>query len=282
MKRFFKICTLTGAGLFVMGLGMTAFGLHTSGGDGLKSGETGLSGKALENAAKADSLDIELTAGNLRIVPGDEFSVSFGSQISRYIHYSIDEGEFSLRDTMKRNSWNYRWWKKASDKDLAVTITVPPEKEYDEVSIDAGEAGVFIRSIRTGEFSVDCGVGEVEIEDVSARTFEVDGGVGEVKARGISVSEKTDLEIGVGEVNIQGDLRGEVDIEGGVGEVQEDLSGEREEYAIEIEEGLGEMWIDGEQISVFRESRVLGSESARNSIKVDCALGEIRLNFGKN
>lgn len=285
MKRIFKICTVAGAVLFIAGMGLSAFGARSDGFGNrrLGGGETEISGEALESAVAADSLDIELTAAQLQIVPGDTFGVSFGGRISRYIRYSTDGGVFTLRDTMNKNTWGYRWWKKASDEDLKVKITVPEGKTYDRVNIEAGVGEFTMKNITADQVEIDAGVGASTIENVTARTLEIGGGVGEVKARGLTVTEETEVETGVGDVDIQGDLRGKVNIDGGVGEMHIDFAGAREDYSIEVESGgFGELRIDDRKVKGFWEDTKSGNENAPNSVKVDCAMGEIRLNFGKN
>ena len=58
MKRIFKICTVAGAILFIVGMGLSAFGARSGESGRLGGGETALSGQALESAADANSLDI--------------------------------------------------------------------------------------------------------------------------------------------------------------------------------------------------------------------------------
>lgn len=282
MKRIFKICTVAGAILFIVGMGLSAFGARSGESGRLGGGETALSGQALESAADANSLDIDLTAAHLQIVPGDTFSVSFGGRISRYIRYDTNGGVFTLRDTMNKNTWGYRWWKKASDEDLKVKITVPEGKTYDRVNVEAGVGEFTMRNVTADQIDIGAGVGESMLENITARTLEIGGGVGEVKARGLTVTEKTEVETGVGKLDVQGDLRGEVKLDGGVGEMHVDFVGAREDYTIEVEGGFGDLWIDGWQNEGLWKDMRIGDENVPNHIDVSCAMGEIRLSFGKN
>ena len=83
-----------------------------------------------------------------------------------------------------------------------------------------------------------------------------------------------DLDMGVGKLNLTSALTGKSDFDLGVGESNITVIGNKDDYKLDIEKGLGNITVDGTSVS-----NIKGQGNGNNSIEVSGGIGAINLKF---
>lgn len=210
-----------------------------------------------------DSLDIELSAADLKITRGDELTVSVSSD---RIKVSEKKGELAVTDTKSFISIRNKAYK--------VEITLPEAVELEKADIDTGAGEIEIEGLVAERLTLELGAGRVKISEIVINDrVDISGGAGELE---ISAAEITDLNLdaGVGAVKFDGRLSGSCDIDCGVGECELNLEGGKESYSIIVDTGLGNYTIDGEKM---RDGQIYGNGEC--IIDIDGGVGEVSVEF---
>jgi len=154
-------------------------------------------------------------------------------------------------------------------------VTVPEDYEFDELKISAGAGNIDIERLCADKLDLDLGAGNVEIDEIKvARSADIDGGAGNMNISSGSI-RNLDLDMGDGEITVCCDLCSNNDIDCGIGEMNLALCGDKDDYRVKIEKGVGAVSFDGEK---------LGSGSygnGANRIEISGGIGEINVEFRK-
>ena len=206
------------------------------------------------------SLNIRIGAADFRLRAGDAFAVESNL---KYLSVSEQGGTLVLDEDTKPNS-NY--------KDAFLYLTVPRGAQLDRVDIKTGAAEISVDALDCKTLDMKLGAGDVSFAylAVSAEA-DIEGGAGKITVSDGSIRD-LDLEMGVGELDLTVALLGDCDLEFGVGESKIALLGDKDRYCIEIDKGIGPVFVDGVKVTDFGTSG-----SGENHIEISGGLGEIRL-----
>lgn len=219
--------------------------------------------KTYEISGGIDQLDIDIGAADFQIKYGDEFRVE--SNLN-----GLKVQEKNGRLTISENDH----FGLTYHSEVKLTLYIPEGTVFDKADITTGAGLVTIGELAADTLKLELGAGRVDIESLIAlRDCEIHGGAGEITIRGGALSD-LDLEMGVGELNLTSELTGECDLDCGIGAVSIVLLGSEEDYRVEIDKGLGEAVINGQQAV---NSQVYGS--GRAEIDVDGGVGRIEISF---
>ena len=207
------------------------------------------------------ALDIEISAADITIKEGDTFSVE-----SNLKHLRVKEKACCLSIVQ---TGNFR-----GSHDGAVLIITVPVGTVDSIHLQTG-AGKFTAENLTAEtLNLHFGAGEVSIGTLVAteRVF-IEGGTGRITISDGALHD-LDLDMGVGELNLTSLLTGDCELNTGVGKLNLNLIGVQEDYALEIEKGIGKIYVDGEKVTDY------GSfGNGENKIDIDGGIGAINITF---
>ena len=207
------------------------------------------------------SLNIEINAADITIKEGDTFSVE-----SNLKHLRVKEKACCLSIVQ---TGNFR-----GSHDGAVLIITVPVGTVDSIHLQTG-AGKFTAENLTAEtLNLHFGAGEVSIGTLVAteRVF-IEGGTGRITISDGALHD-LDLDMGVGELNLTSLLTGDCELNTGVGKLNLNLIGVQEDYALEIEKGIGKIYVDGEKVTDY------GSfGNGENKIDIDGGIGAINITF---
>lgn len=209
------------------------------------------------------NLDIDLRTTSTTIQEGDQFKIETNN--SRIITKS-ENGKLTIRERkgslLKRNQNHH------------LTIYLPRNTTYDEVSIDSGAGRIDIEKLSTRELSLDLGAGEVEIRELEVlEEAEIDGGAGKFSIKKGTI-HNLDLDMGVGKLELIASITGNSKIEAGVGEANINLLGSENDYKIKVNKGIGNATIDGREVS---DNTYYGNGA--NYLLVDGGVGKINITF---
>ena len=218
--------------------------------------------KTYEITSEIHSLDIRLNAADFKIVSADEFSVESNL---KYLSVSEKNGVLKIADEAKSNS-DY--------SNAILTLYVPNGVVFNDVDIETGAAKMTVDTLSASSVELKLGAGDVRFESLNASSeVDIKGGTGEITIVSGTLNDLS-LEMGLGELNLTAVLLGESDLEFGVGESNLTLIGNKEDYKIDIEKGLGSITVDGNKVTDFGSSG-----NGDNHLEIECGVGTVNLKF---
>lgn len=205
------------------------------------------------------SIDIDLNYTSLDIRTGDEFKID-----KKIIKDNIDtktEG-----NVLKIEEKNNLFWRNNG----IVTIYVPKNKEVYSLKVSLGAGKLSIDNISADTLKLDLGAGHSNINNSSFGYAEIESGAGKLSILNTTL-KNLNADFGVGHTDLEAYILGNSEIDAGVGKLDMKLLGNRDDYKIEIEKGLGATYIDGQSQNLFG--------NGRNKIKIDGGVGCIDVSF---
>ncbi|MFV0343642.1 MAG: DUF4097 family beta strand repeat-containing protein [Anaerocolumna sp.] len=210
-------------------------------------------------------LIIKSTDSDKITVEGNQVTESFAAEKSL-------SGE--LRIKSKFNFWNMFGSTNTISKNTSITIYLPKDFTAEIVELNAGAGNVLIESLVTEKLEINAGVGDVYGEYIFADKVSLDGGVGDITLENAQLND-VDIDAGVGNIDIEGKLTGDNDISAGVGNIKLDIIGSTDDYNMNIEKGVGDIYINGEKHGDLNWN----NRTAKYSMEMDGGVGNIRINF---
>lgn len=212
--------------------------------------------------SNVNKIDIDTISSDVIIKHGTEFRVDASNM----------ENDFSSKNTngtlkIKEN----KWWFWSNNIGGTITIYVP--EEIENLKIDAGAGKIEIEELDAEILKIDQGAGKLTITDSEFQTSNINGGAGEIKVEN-STLNNLKLDSGVGKVDIEGKITGK--IECGIGEMNIKLQGNKDDYYISAEKGIGSIKIDGEERTSYRSTV---EEIPRYSLRLEGGIGAINVRF---
>lgn len=210
------------------------------------------------------SIDIDVAYSDILITQGEEFKVD-ATNISRRFSATVKNDTLKIKE--KRN---WFWMGSRSGK---IVVTVPETAVLQDVSIDSGAGRIELNKILASNLDVSQGAGLLTIRDGDFSSTSIDGGAGKIEVSS-SILNRLELDAGVGQVDMEAMITGNSEIDSGVGEIRLRLLGEKEDYRIHADKGVGSLRIDGKNYS---DNTSFGSGS--NFIDIDGGVGSITVDF---
>lgn len=212
------------------------------------------------------SLSIDLSGAELKIITADKFSVESNH---KYISVKESDGKITVNETKDFFS--------VSPKGVTVILNIPENFVFDEVYIDTSAGKVSVDVLSCDDLKLSLGAGKADIKNLTANSkSEIDGGAGELNIDGGKLCN-LNLDMGVGKLTLKSRLEGDSDLDIGVGKTDLCLLGDKEDYKIEFDKGIGDSRIQGE---VMKDDSVYGS--GKNLIEIDGGVGALSIEFSDN
>ena len=218
--------------------------------------------KTYSVAAEIYNLDIEINAADLLIKEGEAFSVE-----SNLKHLKVEEkgGLLTIQET-KEFTGTYNG--------AVLTVYVPAGTVFDNVNLATGAGRLTIGNLSSGTLDFELGAGDVSIDSlVATKSADIDGGAGRITIVGGALKD-LDLDMGVGQLNLTSALTGNCQLDLGVGESNITLIGSKENYKLDLEKGLGNISVDGVNVSDYGSSG-----NGTNKVEINGGVGSINVEF---
>lgn len=201
----------------------------------------------------------------------------------KYTNLTIEEGEYFLAKTNNSNieckqdgnklkivEKNNSWFK---HKNEDIIVYIPKDLKFDYVGISSKAGSITIKNLITDNLKLNLGAGETKIENINSNKTKIDSGVGSFTVDN-SVLEDLDFDMGIGEAKIEAKILGNSKIDTGIGSLKLKLIGNKEEYKLKINKGIGDIKVDNTKITA---EEIIGDGS--NFIHVDGGIGEIKISY---
>ena len=211
------------------------------------------------------SLSLTLSGAKLKIQTADAFSVESNH---KYLSVGVENGQLRISETKQPFSF--------SSGGVTVVLNIPEGFVFDEATVETGAGRVEIDALSADRLRLSLGAGEATIHRLTAHSrAEIEGGAGKLTVDGGRL-RNLNLDMGVGALSLTGRLEGQSTLDYGMGETVLTLVGDRKEYCIAVDKGIGEARIDGESVS---DGSVYGA--GENRIDIDGGIGSLRIAFSE-
>lgn len=208
------------------------------------------------------SLEVEIYAADFTIREGESFYVE--SNI-KHLFVENKDGIVSIKETKKIGS---------AYTGAIITLYMPSDTVFDKAKIATGAGKLNIDILSADTVSLELGAGKVAIDTLIVTSdVDIDGGAGEVTISGGAL-HNLDFDMGVGLLNLTCALTGKAELELGIGESDITVIGNKDDYKLSVEKGLGNLTVDGTAVSGIK-----GLGNGNNSIDINGGIGAIDLMF---
>ena len=209
------------------------------------------------------SLDINLLFTNLIIKQGNNLHVETNNE---KVHF--DEENNSLK--IKEDSRN--WLSQNNKGDLILYL--PENSQFKTVEIQVGAGKIQIENLVTDFLSLELGAGETSIQRLNvSENCKIESGAGKVSLLDGRI-KNLDLDLGVGKFELISSLLGSNKINAGIGMLELNLLGNKKDYLIKADKGIGTIHVDE---AVVSDDSTIGT--GENTIKIDGGIGNIDVSF---
>lgn len=215
-------------------------------------------------AISADITDlvVEINAADFTVAQGESFCVESNL---KHLTVSEENGVLTIRETNKFSR---------TYTGAVLTLYIPQDAVFEKATVKTGAGRLTVDRLAAGTMALELGAGEVNIGTLVATSeVDIEGGAGKVTLSDGAL-HNLDLDMGVGQLNLTAALTGKSDLDLGVGESNITVIGNKDDYALDIEKGLGSVTIDGTSVS---DVKVQGN--GNNSIEISGGIGAINLKY---
>ena len=153
-------------------------------------------------------------------------------------------------------------------------LYLPENSQFKTVKIQAKAGKIQIENLVTDFLSLELGVGETSIQRLNvSENCKIESGAGKVSLLDGRI-KNLDLDLGVGKFELTSSLLGSNKINAGIGSLELNLLGNKKDYLIKADKGIGAIHVDE---SVVSDDSTVGT--GENTIKIDGGIGNIDVSF---
>ena len=218
--------------------------------------------KTYSVSSDIQSLEVKINAADFTIKQGESFSVE-----SNLKHLTVEDknGVLTIKETKKFG---------ITYTGAVLTLYVPADTVFEKADITTGAGRLTVDHLSAGTMNFELGAGEVKIDTLIATTaVDIEGGAGKITISGGAL-HNLDLDMGVGQLNLTSALTGNCRLDLGVGESNITLIGRKEDYKLDLEKGLGNISVDGVNVSDYGSSG-----NGTNKVEINGGIGAINVAF---
>lgn len=218
--------------------------------------------KKYDLSSDVQSLDVEINAADFTIRHGEGFSVESNL---KDLTVKTQNGVLQIKQT-KRLVQNHDGG--------VLTLCIPADKTFEKINMITGAGRLKAARLAADTVRFEFGAGEVVIDTLIASSqIELEGGAGKITVANGTL-HNLDLDMGVGKLSLTTALTGESGFDLGVGETELTVLGNRDDYELEIEKGIGKITLDGKDVSNFKDRG-----NGKNGIEIHGGVGNIDIKF---
>lgn len=209
-------------------------------------------------------LDIDVRNSNIAIKRGEIFKAETNN---KYIKTKQVNNKLFITEE------KHNWFK---NNNYELIVYVPDEFIFDGISIETGASKLNVETLITKKLYLNLGAGKVDINNLKVlENADIDGGAGKIDINASAINN-LDLDMGVGEFSLISKLTGKNEIDSGIGKLNLTLLGNKDDYQITLDKGIGSSTIDGKNIN---DDTTYGI--GNNKLDIDGGIGSIQIKFEK-
>ncbi|MCI8669642.1 MAG: DUF4097 domain-containing protein [Lachnospiraceae bacterium] len=203
-------------------------------------------------AKQVRNIQIESSVGDIRIfeTDGDKILIEGKKVSERFTCELGDEGTIVIRNK-NTGTFIFNLFRHSP----SIYIYIPKNVKLDVVEMELGVGDLRMEQLKAAELNVDNGVGDIRLTDCEILSSEYD--------------------LGIGDIRMENCKMGDIKAENGIGDVRLELEGDIDNYEIEIDNGIGDNEINGENRKNYE------TEKAKYEISCDSGIGDVKINIRK-
>lgn len=211
------------------------------------------------------TLKVELGYTDLEIKTGDNFEVWTNNP---KISFTNNSGSVKIEE--KHSNWFNN-----NSVNSYLIIYIPKDMiALDEISIETDAGKINIEKITTQGLFLQSGAGDVYVDNVVVtKEAQLEGGIGKTELRNCEINN-LEANLGIGEFIFNGKLVGNNELNSGIGAIDVELVGDKENYTVEVDKGIGNVILDGKEIET---DRIYGT--GETCLDIDGGVGKIEVSF---
>ena len=216
-----------------------------------------------------NNLEIDLSICKLDIKVGDTENIKVeGINLSDQFECRATGDKLKLED----DKLNINWF---NTRNIIpeIILYLPENFEFDKIEITTGANETNIENIESRKLDLEMGVGKYRIQNLKAQNCKIETGAGDSRIENASI-EVLELDGGIGQFVMNSEITNRADIDSGIGRIELNLLGNKENYKIKANTGLGSFKVDGNNIS---DNQEIGNGNI--DILVEAGVGETIVDF---
>lgn len=213
-----------------------------------------------------ENLDIDLAFCKLEIKEGEKFKVDT-KNVSDKFECELKSNKLIIKDSKMNNDWY-----ELEDITPEVIIYMPKDSKLYDVTIKTGINETRIENLECEKLDLEMGIGRYEVDNLVSNNAEIEAGAGETIIKN-SEFERLKLDGGIGKLAITSKVTNNAEIDSGIGKLEIGLIGNKEDYKIKAELGLGNLLVDGNSI---KDNQTIYNGNV--NIEVEAGVGETEIN----
>lgn len=154
-----------------------------------------------------------------------------------------------------------------------INITIPQDLTLERFKLNVGGGNINIENITSVDWDISLGMSKASFDNIAATgKVKIDNGVGSIEITN-STLNNLDLDNGFGAAKLEASLTGKTKLDNGLGGMNVTILDKKDNYTIDVDNGLGSVNIDGVTIDQER----LGS--GEKTLSLNNGLGSINIKF---
>lgn len=155
-----------------------------------------------------------------------------------------------------------------------IKVVVPSELFIENIEVETGYGMLEMKGLHSERLKISTNTGEIKCEQVFAKDVLAEMEISKASFKNCKFSD-AEIMGGADDFVFEGMLLGDCKIKGNIGKMEFDFDMEPEDCALDITDGMGNVYIDGEKYDENKYER----GSSENHIEVDVGIGNMRFNF---
>ncbi|MDE6745037.1 MAG: DUF4097 domain-containing protein [Oscillospiraceae bacterium] len=201
--------------------------------------------------ADIKSLDIDIGTGTFTLVKSEEFIITAENAQKDRFSYGIHDGCLYVKYSPEFSLMSLDFSAYGGDTNIILTV---PEKVFDSVSLNMTAGEIAAQEISTNRLITKVTAGSMYLSDIYAESATFKMSAGDFNATN-STFKNAAIAMTAGDMFF-GDckLYGDNNIKMTAGELQMCLIGNRQDYKINIDKALGDVYINGTDMGEYAET----------------------------
>lgn len=207
-------------------------------------------------------LDINVKATNLKFQVVEEGEAVRVETNNEYIDTWVNGNKLSV---VERSHGVFGWGGKGD-----LVVYVRDDVVFDEAKLEVGAGALEMEKLEAKRVRLNLGAGKTHIDKLKvSEQADIDGGAGLFELWNGEIKD-LDLDLGVGKAELLVKLTGNNRIETGVGKTDLILLGEKDDYRITVDKGIGNVSVDAVSVD---DGAVIGE--GQDLVEVSAGVGAV-------
>lgn len=241
-----------------------------------------------DNLAAFDKLDVDVSLGDVDIVPSDHFGLELSWHGKNYeLHFTNENGTLKVWSTSIPNiginlDFNYGgkvivYIPEGTRLADATVHTAMGDMDLsgfhaDQLDVRANMGSVSLTNAVIGGGVLDLDMGDLDVSTVNADSLELTLSMGRLECYDISTTKELTMKNSMGDIEVQGSLAGRTKADASMGDVS--ISSDLSDYGYDLSTDMGTVRVNGDK----QDSKAKLNGGA-NVITVENSMGNIYVDF---